>query len=69
MQRRLARLPLPHPDDAADHTRYAWRTRSPAPRALAAHCTAVRFTVKPVGESDAGDRHVRFDEDASPPKI
>src|SRR5262249_1024885 len=32
-------------------------SRTPAP-----NCPVVCLTVKPVGEPDAGDRHVRFDE-------
>src|SRR5215211_19406 len=38
------------------------RTRPAAPRTLTSACHAVCLTVKPVGEPDAGDRHVRFDE-------
>ena len=39
-----------------------WRTRRAASRTPAPECTAVCLAVKPVGEPDAGDRHVRFDE-------
>src|SRR5215217_8018412 len=39
-----------------------WRTRTTAPRAPAPNCVAVGLAVKPAGEPDAGDRHVRFDE-------
>src|SRR5262249_1938889 len=39
-----------------------WRTRSAASRTPAPNCPVVCLTVKPVGEPDAGDRHVRFDE-------
>ena len=35
-----------------------WRTRSAASRAPAPNGAAVYLTVKPVGEPDAGDRHV-----------
>src|SRR5262249_39584621 len=38
------------------------RTRPAAPRTLTSARHAVCLTVKPVGEPDAGDRHVRFDE-------
>src|SRR6516165_6975711 len=39
-----------------------WRTRSAASRTPTPCSPAVYLTVKPVGEPDAGDRHVRFDE-------
>ena len=38
------------------------RTRRAASRTPAPTCPAVGLAVKPVGEPDAGDRHVRFDE-------
>src|SRR4029434_4927736 len=38
------------------------RTRRAAPRTRTSDRRAVCLTVKPVGEPDAGNRHVRFDE-------
>jgi hypothetical protein len=39
-----------------------WRTRPAAPRTPAIDCTVVCLAMKPVGELDAGNRHVQFDE-------
>ena len=65
-----ARARLPRPTAQGGRARYASvllrgglrRTRPAASRTPALTCPAVGLAVKPVGEPDAGDRHVRFDE-------
>src|SRR5215208_5054511 len=65
-----ARARLPRQKAQSGRARYktvllrsrVWRTRTTAPRAPAPNCVAVGLAVKPAGEPDAGDRHVRFDE-------